>query len=92
MRMLAYGILAAAGVALAAPAFAQGVYVGGHGGGVGVGVDVDSGYRHRDRDWDGDRSYRRSYRAYGYEPNYQRCSTTIIRENGMVRKIRRCRD
>jgi len=87
MRKLAIGLVAVTGIALAAPAVAQDVYVGGRGGGVGVGVDVDSGYRHH-RDWDRDRTV-------GFDRDYDRgarCRTTIIREGGEVRKIRRCRD
>jgi hypothetical protein len=88
MRMIAIGLIAAASFAVAAPAVAEDFYVGGRG--VGVGVDVDSGYRH-DRD-----RYRDRDRTTGYVREYDRgsarCRTTIIREGGEVRKIRRCRD
>jgi hypothetical protein len=87
MRTLAIGLLAVTAIALAAPASAEDFYVGGRGGG--VGVDIDSGYRH-DRDWDRGRD-----RTVGFDRDYDhsaRCRTTIIREDGVVRKIRRCRD
>lgn len=86
MRVISIGLLVAAGLAMAIPASAEDFYVGGRG--VGVGVDVDSGY-HRDRDWRSDR-----YRTEGYDrrEGFERCRTTIIREGGTVRKIRRCRD
>jgi hypothetical protein len=86
MRAFSIGILVAAGLAMAAPASAEEVYVGGRAGG--VGIDVDSGY-HRDRDWRNDR-----YRTEGFDrrEGFERCRTIIIREHGMVRKIRRCRD
>jgi len=84
MRMLAIGLIAAASFAVAAPAIAEDFYVGGRDGGVGVEFG-----RNRDRDRD-------HYRTYGsdrdYDRGYARCRTTIIREDGMVRKIRRCRD
>jgi hypothetical protein len=86
MRVFSIGLLVTAGLVMAAPASAEDVYVGGRAGG--VGVDVDSGY-HRDRDWRSDR-----YRTEGYDRHerFERCRTTIIREGGTVRKIRRCRD
>lgn len=75
---------ALAGLAIASPALAEDVYIGSRGGGIGVGVDVDSGYH---------RSYRdRDVYTSGYDRR-GRCETTIIRrEDGSVRKIRRCRD
>jgi len=76
---------ALAGLAIASPALAQDVYVGGRHGGIGVGVDVDTGYH---------RSYRdREVYTSGYDRSYERCRTTIIRrDDGSVRKIKRCRD
>jgi hypothetical protein len=85
MRTLMLGFVAAAGLAVAVPAVAQDVYVGGRG----VGVEFDSG-RHRDHDWRSDR-----YRTDGFarHERFERCSTTIIRRgDGSVRKIKRCRD
>jgi hypothetical protein len=92
IRVFSIGMMVAAGLAMAVPASAEEVYVGGRAGG--VGVDVDSGY-HRDRDWRRDH-----YRTEGFErregfarrEGFERCRTIIIREHGMVRKIRRCRD
>ena len=77
-------VTALAGLALASPAPAQDVYIGGRAGGVGVGVDVGPGYRHyRDRE----------VYTSGYDRSYERCRTTIIRrDDGSVRKIRRCRE
>jgi hypothetical protein len=78
-------VTALAGLTMASPAFAQDIYVGGRHGGIGVGVDVDPGYR---------RAYReREVYTSGYDRSYERCRTTIIRrDDGSVRKIRRCRD
>jgi hypothetical protein len=83
MRMLALGIIAAAGIALAGPAAAQGVYFGAGPGGVGVGVDnYNHGY-YRDRDYDRGRIVVRE--------RHRECRTIIVREDGMTRRIRRCR-
>ena len=75
-----------AGLAVATPALAQDVYVGAGRGGVGVGVDVDGPRYHR--------GYReRDVYTSGYERSYERCRTTIIRrDDGSVKRIRRCRD
>lgn len=85
MRTLALGLVAALGVAIAAPAVAEEFYVGGPR----VGVEIGDGYR-RHHDWREDR-----YRTEGFyrREGLERCSTTIIRRSdGSVRKIRRCRD
>lgn len=82
MRMLALGILAAAGIALAGPATAQGVYFGAGPGG--VGVDVGSDHYDHDR-YDGDRE-----RVVVRERRHE-CRTIIIHEDGEIRRIRRCR-
>ncbi|WP_068020055.1 hypothetical protein [Rhodoplanes sp. Z2-YC6860] len=82
-------LTALAGVALASPAFAEDVYIGGRAGGVGVGVDVGPGYHrgYRERD-----VYTSGYDR-GYDRGYERCRTTVIRrDDGSVKKIRRCRD
>jgi hypothetical protein len=85
MKGTLIAMTAVLGLTLAAPAaFAEDVYVGGRAGGVGVGVDVGEGY-HRDRD-------RERVYTDSYERSRERCRTTIIREGGTVRKIRRCRD
>lgn len=82
MRMLALGLLAAAGIALVGPATAQGVYFGAGPGGVGVAVGSD--HYNRDRYY-GDR-YRERVVVR------ERCRTIIIHdEDGMTRRIRRCR-
>ena len=84
MRMLALGLLAAAGIALAGPATAQGLYFGAGPGGGGVAVGAD----HYDHDrYDGDR-YRE--RVVVRERRHE-CHTIIIHDDGEVRRIRRCR-
>jgi hypothetical protein len=87
MRKLAIGILAAAGVALAVPASAQGVWVGAGPVGVGVGVGPGWGY------YDGYYDHGPRYRSYAYDNDYgYRRHCRIVREdfNGYVRKVRRC--
>jgi hypothetical protein len=72
-----------AAAALAGPAAAQGVYIGGRDGGVGVGVDVGPRHHYRERE----------VYTSGYNRSYERCRTTVIRHSdGSVRKIKRCRD
>jgi len=93
MRLLTIALLTASGVALAAPAMAQDVYVGAGPRGVGIGVDT------------GARGYRDGYRGDGYRDRdvvVQRrvytdgsarggnCRTTIIKRDGMTKRIRRC--
>jgi hypothetical protein len=80
-------VAAVAGLALASPANAQDVYIGGRGGGVGVGVDVGVGSP-------GHRRYRdREVYTEGYSRSYERCRMTTIRHpDGSVTKSRRCRD
>jgi hypothetical protein len=87
MRGTLIFVVAAAGLTLASPAYAQDVYIGGRGGGVGVGVGVDVGSpgyrRHRDRE----------VYTEGYSRSSERCRTTTIRHpDGSVTKTRRCRD
>ncbi len=83
MRTLTIGLLAAAGIALAIPAHAEDTYIGVGAGGVGVGVrDHDHGWRHhyaRERDEVVVRGHRD-------------CRVTIIHEDGMTKRIKRCRD
>ena len=94
MRAFLIGLLTVAGVASVTPASAQGVYFGAPG--VGVGVDVGPRPYYRDYDGPRYRSYdydRPRYRAYGYsDRSYARgCRTIIIRrDDGSVRRIRRC--
>ena len=75
----AFGIVAALAAATPAPTLAQGVYVGPSG----VGIDT------------GRPAYRERYyrdRSYAYERGrFGGCRTvTIERDNGSVRRIRRC--
>ena len=77
----------ATGFAMAGPASADDYYI--RGPGFGVGVDTDHYHPDRDRDYD------RRYRTEGFDREYDvaRCRTTIIRrDDGSVRKVRRCRD
>ena len=84
MRVMTVALLTACGIALAVPAFAQDVYVGAGPRGVGVGIDVD-GPRHYHRD----RVVRkRVYVNDGYARGT--CRTTIIKRDGMTKKIKRC--
>jgi hypothetical protein len=85
MHTMFYGLLAVAAIAIATPATAQ-LRIETPVGGVRVGPD-----RHYDRDRDYDRP--RNQGTVGYsERSYDRgCRTiTIRRDDGSVRKIRRC--
>jgi hypothetical protein len=87
MRLLTIALLTASGVALAAPAMAQDVYVGAGPRGVGIGVDTGprvyrDGYRDRD-------VVERRVSTDGYARGGN-CRTTIIKRDGMTKKIRRC--
>src|SRR3954453_9027874 len=96
MKKLMVGLVAAAGIALAAPALAQGVYFGAGPDGVGVGVGAGSGYYHDDyarryRSDDYDRPRYRGYRSYDRTYAYGGCRPVIIeRGDGSVRRVRRC--
>lgn len=57
MKILITSTILFAGIAVAAPAFAQGIYVGP--GGVGVDTGAGYGYSHRGYDRDRDRDYGR---------------------------------
>ncbi len=82
MRALTVGLLTALGIAMAVPASAEDAYIGVGPRGVGVGVrDYD---HDRDRDWR--HHYDRDWR-HGRD-----CRVTIIHEDGMTKRIRRCRD
>lgn len=86
MLKIATGLIALVGVALATPAFAQGIYLNA------PGVSVGIGERPYYRDYDRPRYH--SYGAYAYDDSYaySRCKTTrIIRSDGSVKTIRRCR-
>jgi hypothetical protein len=78
--LLALGFVGAIAVAAPAPTLAQGVYIEGPG----VGVDIGRP-RYRDRDYRSDRSYAYDRRRFGG------CRTiTIERDDGSVRRVRRC--
>jgi hypothetical protein len=80
MRGLTLALLAAGTIAMAVPASAEDLYVGA--GRDGVRVGVDSGYRHH-RDRDVTVVHRDGYaRAH--------CRTTIIKRDGMTKKIKKC--
>ena len=83
------GLIALGGVALATPAVAQSVYLGNSGVSVGIGEPgYDRGYRRHHN-----RSHYRSYGHGGDSYAYgRRCETVqIVRSNGSVRTVRRCR-
>ena len=75
MRAFTIGLLAVAGIAIAVPAHAEDAYIG-----VGpVGVGVGDHDRDRDRDW-----------RHHYARD-RHCRVTIVHEDGMTKKIKRCR-
>jgi hypothetical protein len=106
MRRVAIALLATAGIALATPALAQGIYFGpggvgigfgngGYGGGYyggGYGGGYAPGYQYG--------GYAPGYQygpgygsgdSYAYSPGYRRCRTvTIETPNGNLRRVRRC--
>jgi hypothetical protein len=78
--LVALGFVGAMAIATPAPSLAQGVYIGPGG----VGIDTGrSAYRER---------YHRGYRGYAYERGrFGGCRTvTIERDDGSVRRVRRC--
>jgi len=82
MRALAIGLLTAVGIAAAIPAQADDVHVGV--GPVGVGVGV--------RDHDHDRDWRHHYAREREFRHDRDCRMTVIHEDGMTKRIKRCRD
>jgi len=87
MLKIATGFIALAGVALATPALAQGVYFDAPGVSVGIGER-----HHYYRDYD--RPYYRSYGVREYDDSYAyaRCKTVkVYRGDGLVKVIRHCR-
>jgi hypothetical protein len=94
MRTMLLSLAAAAGVALATPAFAQGFYVGGPGVSIGVGSGY-SGHRYRSynddyyrrRHWSGPR-----YGAYAYSGGCRDITVRRQRWDGtmIVKRIHRC--
>ena len=95
MRILVLSLVATAGVALATPAFAQGVYFSGPG--VSIGAGHGDGYHgyarryHDDFDHPRFRGWSRSYGAYGHSGG---CRDITVRRQGWdgttVKHIRRC--
>ncbi len=83
MRILAMSVLAAVGLAVALPAYADSVSVGV--GGVGVGV------HEHDRDI-GERRIIREHRrvTVGLGEHRSRCKVVIVHRDGMTKKIKRC--
>jgi hypothetical protein len=95
MRTMLLSLAAAAGVALATPAFAQGFYIGGPGISVGVGSGYH-GYRYRSYD-DFDRPRHRHwsgkpYGAYAYSRGCREITVRRQRWDGtmVVKRIHRC--
>ena len=88
MRALAIGLFALASLTLTVPASAEDFVVGVPG----VGVQLGSGHRDRYRDDVRERDEVR-VRTNGFERRSERCETTTIRrDDGSVKQIRRCRD
>ncbi len=79
MRSLTIALLSAAAMTIAIPVHAEDAYVGVGPAGVGVGV------RDHDRDWRRDRDE-------VVIRHHRDCRVTIIHEDGMTKRIRRCRD
>ena len=90
MRAMLIGLAAVAAVASVTPASAQGFYFGAPG--VGVGVGVGPGPYYRDRDYyDGPRYRAHRYRSWDDSYASGNCRTiTIRRDDGTVRRVRRC--
>ena len=83
MFKVALGLIALAGVAIATPASAQGLYIDT------PGVSVGVGERHHYRDRHRHHSY--GVRSYESDYAYSRCKTTkIYRSDGSVKTVRRC--
>jgi hypothetical protein len=80
MRLVTLALLTACGIAVAAPAMAEDVIVGGRVGGVGVGVNVDGPRHYRDHD--------RVVVHEGYARAH--CKTVIIHDGNVTKKIKRC--
>ena len=96
MRTMLLSLAAAAGVALATPAFAQGFYVGGPGVSIGVGSG-SYGHRYRSYDDDFDRPHfrrwsRGPYGAYAYSGGCRDITVRRQRWDGtmVVKRIHRC--
>ncbi len=81
MRAITFGLLAAVGIAIVLPAHAEDAYVGV--GPVGVGV------RDHDRDW---RHHYARDRDDVVIRHDRHCRVTVIHEDGMTKRIKRCRD
>ena len=105
MRRIGIVLLATAGIAIATPAFAQGLYLGAGPGGIGIGVGgagYDSGYYNngyspeygyrQNQDYGYRQSGYQNYEgSYAYAPEYRQCRTSTIRTpNGNLRRVRRC--
>jgi hypothetical protein len=81
MRFVIVALVTAGAVTLALPATAEDVYVRGPG----IGVELGTGHRSHDRVVTERRVYRDDDFARG------RCKTTIIKTDGMTKKIKKCR-
>jgi hypothetical protein len=93
MRTLLLSLVAAAGVALATPALAQGVYFSGPGVSFGVGHGGYHGYRHRLHGYD--RRWSRGHGHYGAYAYGGGCRDITVRRQHwdgtmVVKHIRRC--
>src|ERR1043166_9403778 len=98
MRRIGIALLATAGVVLATPALAQGLYFGVGPGGIGIGVSPS--YNGSDGGYYND-GYAPAYGyqrpgygyegSYAYSTRYQRCRTVMIQtRDGNLSRVRRC--
>jgi len=87
MRTLTIALMAAAGIAVAAPALADDVSVGV--GGVGVGVHERGGVRVREEHDRVIHRERREHVTVGMGEG-RHCKVVIVHREGMTKKIKRC--
>ena len=96
MRRIGIALLATAGIVLATPALAQGLYFGAGPGGIGIGVSPGYGGGYYNDGYAPAYGYRGSgygnYEgSYAYSPGYQRCRTVMMQtRDGQLRRVRRC--
>ena len=91
MRRIGIALLATAGIVLATPVLAQGLYFGAGPGGIGVGVSPGYNGGYYNDGYAPAYGYQRP--GYGYDGSYayQRCRTVMVQtRNGNLRRARRC--
>ena len=96
MRRIGIALLATAGIVLATPALAQGLYFGAGPGGIGIGVSPGYNGGYYNDGYAPAYGYQRpnygTYEgSYAYSPAYQQCRTVMIQtRNGNLRRVQRC--